>query len=42
MTDEQKRRYDQQIAKQLAFLKANNLTVHIKLSGKAEFRQKRR
>lgn len=41
MTDEQKARYDQQVAKQLAFLKANGLTVHISLKGGVEFRKKR-
>lgn len=41
MTDEQKARYDQQAAKQLEFLEANGLTVHISLKGKVEFRKKR-
>lgn len=41
MTDEQKARYDQQVAKQLELLKANGLTVHISLKGNVEFRKKR-
>lgn len=41
MSDEEKRRYDLQVAKQLELLKANNLTVHLSLKGHVVFRKKK-